>query len=206
MALFSAADKARIEARIEQLEARSAGEVVVAAVPRSDEYATRRWLCAFSLVLASSAIIARFWLALSIDWLLLSEVPLALLFFRLSGWSPLTRWLVPKAERDAAVQARAARMFAERRVYATRDATGVLIMLSELERRVVIVADHGIDAHIQAIGWQTQVGKVTAAIRAGRAVEGVCGVLDELDEVLANAFPQRTDDENELSNRVVEER
>lgn len=205
MALFSATDRARIEGRIKSLEAHSRGEVVVASVPRSDDYATPRWLFALLLSIAVIAVTYHLWPTPSVDELLLAQLPLAGLFYALCGLPVVVRVLVSKASRNAAVQARAARMFAERKVFATQEATGVLIMLSELERRVTILADRGIHQRVEHDGWQRHIEHVVTAIRAGRAADGVCEVLDDLDALLAQAFPPHPEDRDELPNQVVEE-
>lgn len=205
MALFSKEDQQRIEARIEAVESRSAGEVVVAEVQRCDNYSGRRFVNAGLLSLVLAAGVHELWPLVPTDWVLLTQVPLVALLYFLTGLGPVLRALVPRAERVQEVEQRAARMFTERAVFDTRDHSGVLIMLSELEHQVVVLGDRGILARLQVSGFEQYVKTIVAAVRSGRAAEGVCQVLDALGEVLAADFPRREDDVDELPNRVVQE-
>ena len=97
-------------------------------------------------------------------------------------------------------------LFAERGVYDTRDRSGLLIVIAELERRVVILGDTGIHAHIGEGGWDEHVRAIVEGVRRGRGADAVVSVVRVLGEVLATHFPRRADDVDELSNAVVEER
>ena len=79
---------------------------------------------------------------------------------------------------------------------------GVLILLSEVERRVVILGDACIHAKIQAAGWQRHVDHIVQAIHAGRTEHGVCETLRAIGETLTAEFPRKADDVDELPNVV----
>lgn len=205
MALFTEADRKRIEAKIAEVESRTAGEIVVAAVGQSDGYQGRRALHTAGFGILGAALTHHLFLELSADLVLLAELGLFAGLWFVVGLPGLLRRLVPREERREAVEQRAARMFTERGVFDTRDHSGVLIMLSELEHQVVMLGDRGIHARVSTEGWQKHVRHITAAIGAGKAADGVCEVLDALGEVLAEAFPPRPDDTDELPNQVVTE-
>jgi len=205
MALLTEDERKRIEARIAELELHTAGEVVVATVHKSDAYGQRRAWHAAVLGLIVAALVHRAFPHLATDWILLLQLPLTATSYAFFSLPAMVRWITPLAQRKAAVEARAAQMFTEHAVFDTRDHSGVLIFISELEHLVVMLGDRGIHARLQTEGWQRHVNRIIAAIRDGRAGDGVCQVLDELDQVLGEAFPRRADDQNELSNRVVQE-
>ena len=102
-------------------------------------------------------------------------------------------------------------MFAEYGVYRTRDRTGLLIMLSEFERQVVILGDEGIDERVGLEGWEGHVQHIVTGIREGRAGTAVVEVLDAMADLLEETVPQRRfgftgeGDVNELSDEVIEE-
>jgi putative membrane protein len=104
-----------------------------------------------------------------------------------------------------AAERRARGEFFERGLFATRDRTGVLILLSQRERQVVILGDAGIHARVQTSGWQAHVDHITAQIRRGRAADGVCEVIARLAASLESGVPRQADDTNELPNQVREE-
>ena len=93
-------------------------------------------------------------------------------------------------------------MFHVRGLDRTREATGVLIYFSLAERRVRILGDRGIDAALTAEGWRRLADRLSAAVRAGRAVVEVQAVVDELGDLLGQRFPRRADDVNELPDEV----
>jgi putative membrane protein len=97
---------------------------------------------------------------------------------------------------------RAMRAFVEQGVTETRDRSGVLIFLSEAEHQVVILADKGINDRVEPSRWQTDVDGIVLAIKEGRAGAGVIAAVDRIGGLLAEAFPPRADDTNELSDAV----
>jgi len=206
MALWTAEDRARIEGKIRAVESKTAGEIVVASVGRADSYAGIRLFYAMLLGLCGTTLLHGWDPGLPGLWLIALQLPLTAVGWALLGWPSAMRWIVPAGVRARSVHQRALRMFTERSVYATRDHSGVLILLSELEHRVVILGDRGIHERLRTQGWQRHVETIVAAIRGGRAAEGVCQVLDALQVEMAARFPQRPDDENELSDAVVDER
>ena len=95
------------------------------------------------------------------------------------------------------------RMFIERGIHNTRDQSGLLLMLSELEHQVVILGDAGIHEKVGDAGWEAYVGRIVEGLKTGQAASSIVGVLEELGATLATHFPPRDDDTNELSNDVV---
>jgi putative membrane protein len=104
---------------------------------------------------------------------------------------------------EAEVERAAFTHFFTEGLHTTREATGVLIFLSVLERRVWILGDRGINARIQPKSWQEFVDRLTAGIRDNHRCDALCRVIGEIGEVLADRFPPRTDDRNELEDLVI---
>ncbi|HTQ06120.1 MAG TPA: TPM domain-containing protein [Polyangiaceae bacterium] len=205
MSLFDANAKKRIEAAIAALETRTAAEVVVAVVPNSG----RPWM-ARSLVALGCGLVA--------GWLLRVGMPLAdpraapivelvvmLGAFELFGLHALERLLIPRRLAEQEVRAHAFAIFGRRGLYRTRGRTGVLILLSELERRAVILGDEGIHGRIGDGGWQEHIDRIVSGIREGRAADGVVDVLGRLGEVLAEIAPPVGVNDDELPNTVLDE-
>jgi putative membrane protein len=202
MALLDQAARQRIEAAIADVERRTSGEIVVVSVPASDRYYDVRLLFALCAALAVAALVHSLLPALSVTVLLLLQALTAGLSFGALGAAPLLRRAAPDARRAEAVLRRAREEFLEHAVFATRDRTGILILLSELEHKVVILGDSGIDAHVNQEGWERHVASIVASIRAGDPAAGVCSVIAELGELLATKLPIRAGDQDELSNEV----
>jgi putative membrane protein len=206
MAILNASDKQRIEAAITEAETKTAAEIVVATVARSDGYLDVRLVTALLFGFGASAALHLLLPLVGPGELFAVQIGLGLLAFFVSGLPAVLRWLVPEARKRAAVGRAAQLSFLEHAVFATRERTGVLILLSELEHNVTILGDEGIHARVAGEGWQQHVATIVTAIRSGRAAEGVCAVIAALTQVFAEIAPIRADDTNELDNRVREQR
>jgi len=202
MALFDEAARKRIEDAIATNEQRTAAELVVVSVQRSDSYPEARFATALFCAVLAGVLGHTFWPQLRVVEVLWLEEAAALFGFLVSGVPLVLRLITPAKRAHGMVERRAREAFLEHSVFATRDRTGVLILVSELERRVVILGDKAIHERIEASGWQAHVQRIVTGIQQGRAAEGVCEVLNAIGEVLRTHFPVRADDTNELSNTV----
>lgn len=200
--LLDAQDRASIEALIAEIERTTAGELVVVVAERCDAYAAWRapWVLGGAIVCAELLYWGAPWIP--VPWLFVAELPLAALFWWLTGIAPIVRAVVPAPVLGDSVAQRCHQLFVERGVTETRDRSGVLLLLAELEHRVEILADRGIHARVGVEGWTRHTQQIVEAIRGGRAADGLAQALREIGRALAEAFPPRDDDENELPNRV----
>jgi putative membrane protein len=205
MALFDSAQLARIEASVKQVESHTAGEIVVVSVPRCDAYHEVRLAYGIACALAGAGVVHMLAPGLAIGGLLWIEAAFVVLAWLAFSIPAVLRALVPKTRAEFAVARRARLEFLENRVYATRDHTGVLILLSELERRVTILGDAGVYAQLKEEGFQAYVDRIVAAIRGNRAADGVCEVIADLGVRLGERLPPRPDDTNELPDAVRQE-
>jgi putative membrane protein len=205
MALLSSAETKQIEAAITRVERASASEIVVAVVEQSANYTGPRALLAFGWTLALALLGHVLFPALSAYWLIVLELPLGLLLYAFLGVSGLRRRLIGKRTAEAAVEARAFSLFAARGLHRTRERTGLLIFISELEHRVVILGDSGIHAVVGDQGWREHVERIVRRVREGRAAEGVVETIEVLEPLLIKVAPVREGDLNELPNSVVRE-
>jgi len=202
--LLSAEDRARIEAAIQQIELKSSLEVVVSVLPSSADYWPWRVLLAAASALGAAAAVLRFVPEAHPLWAILAELPVAAAVYAALGIGPLHRRLIPRAAAEAAVQARAFQLFAERGLHRTREQTGLLLLISELEHRVVILGDAGLHAQVGERGWQTHVDQLVQRIRENRTVDGILEVLARIERSASAAHPVRSDDTNELPDSLIE--
>ncbi len=204
MKLFDAADKQRIEAAIAELEQRTSAEVVVAVVPYSGRPWLQRAVVSFGLALTAGVCFLEL-APYDPRWSPLVELGVALVAFALLGWQPLERRLVSPAVAKREVEEEAFALFARQGLHRTRARTGVLILLSELEHRAVILGDQAIHEKLGLEGWQAHVDRIVLGIRDGDAALGVVEVLGDLTRVLSEIAPVSGKNDDELSNRVIDE-
>jgi uncharacterized membrane protein len=73
------------------------------------------------------------------------------------------------------------------------------------EHAIEIVADRGIDAHVNAEEWAAMAKRMAAAFREGRFEDGITHALEEVSALLVAHFPlaEGAPDRNELPNEPV---
>ena len=202
MKSLSDAGRAKVEATIAEIEQRTAAELVVATVEQSGSYGEVKLGYALAAALGGAAVLHLVAPELPVAWLLWLQLGAACVTWFVCSWPWLLGRIVPRGYLTQSVEQRAQLAFLQHALFETRDRTGVLILISELEHRVVILGDAGIHAKVQTSGWQSHVGHIVEAIRKGRADEGICETLRAIGEVLIAEFPPRSDDVNELDNAV----
>jgi len=94
-------------------------------------------------------------------------------------------------------------VFSELRIWDTEQNSGVLIFLLLADRDVEIIADRGINRHVDSIEWQQICKQMERAFREDRFEEGVILGIQEIGSLLERHFPVRKRDVNELSNKPV---
>jgi len=205
MALLKASECQRIESAIAELEKRTEAEVVVAVVGRSTGTTVQRALVAFALALVAGLAWLEALPRLDARYALFVELAAGFAAFALFGLRPLERLLVARVAARRQVEEHAFSLFARHGLYRTRSRTGVLLLISELERQVVILGDKGIDARLGPAGWQAHIDHLVAAIRRGQAANGILEVLERLGVVLAEVAPAGEQNDDELPNTVIQE-
>jgi putative membrane protein len=202
MSVLTADETKRVEHVIAEVEHHTAAEIVVSTIKQSEPYTdVRLWsVLAFAAVSATLGHFAR------PDWgvgiILSLQFAVALVTWFASGLPGVLRALIPQPRSQGAVERAAELAFLEQGVFDTKGRTGVLILLSELEHKVVILGDQGIHARVHTAGWNEHVAHLGARIREGKSGDGLCEVIQRLGEALANTVPVEGENPNELDNRV----
>ena len=91
--------------------------------------------------------------------------------------------------RGASARERAVAMFGKLRVWDTEHNNGVLIYLLLAEHRIDIVADRGLNRHVDAVQWQQIMSAMRNAFRAGEFEAGLNDAVSAVDALLAQYFP-----------------
>jgi len=107
--------------------------------------------------------------------------------------------------RGAPVRERAIMLFGKLRVWDTERNNGVLIYLLLAEHAIEIVADRGLNAHVDKPAWQAMAQRMAGAFRAGRFEDGLTQALEEVSALLVTYFPlaEGEADRNELPDAPV---
>lgn len=85
----------------------------------------------------------------------------------------------------------------------TRDNTGILIFILLEERQFYILADKGINEKVEPKIWDSIKDEMQKMFLKGNFSKGIIHGVEKVGRVLSTHFPIKSDDTNELSNRVV---
>lgn len=210
--VLSDADRDAIAAAVAAAEKKTAGEIVPMVVSASYHYPMADVIGGVALALPTALSMTPLlggwlWLGPWNLWIFLGLwgllFPAALLIVR--NVLPLKRLFISQREIDAEVEEAAVTSFFQKGVHRTREETGILIFISLFEHRVWILADRGINRKVAQDRWDEIVAGIVAGIRKQRAGEAICTAVADIGRMMAEHFPVREDDRNELTNLIVEE-
>jgi len=210
-------DKKQIAEAVKKAESKTSGEIVTAFIRESYDYAV--YEMSFAVIVSFIYFIAmmffvsnmeawlqaRFW-DYSQHYLIafygFSTFVVGALFYFLANVAAIDRLIVPKKIMQKKVHERALLHYMESGIYNTRDHTGILIFISTLEHRVELLADKGISVKIPLEQWQKIVENILGGVKQGDFVAKLCQSIEECGDLLAEHFPIKDDDTNELTNDI----
>jgi putative membrane protein len=201
---FSDEEKERIRQAVESAESRTSGEIATMVVDQSDRYHEAEVLggilVAGLVALIIAIVVQHVTIWTYIPMVCILYIPARLLFIRVQR---LKLPFINKLRMMHAVRERAVRAFYEKGLYKTRDENGILIFISILERKVWILGDRCVDLKIPQATWQSHANEISAGIRDGRSCDALCAVIGGCGQVLAEHFPRKEDDTNELPDDMI---
>jgi len=202
---FTEAERDRIKAAVQQAEKSTSGEIVPMVVDDSYDYPRAEILGGGLFSLAA---------AVTLSWAFFDESLWHFLWLLALGYFPfkclihnlpsLRRRLIHPDEIDEEVAEKAALAFLGQELHHTRDETGILIFISLFERRVHVLADRGINDVVPANHWDGIVQTITDGIHRGEPCDALCAAIESCGRILAEKFPVKDDDTDELPNLVIE--
>jgi len=95
----------------------------------------------------------------------------------------------------------ARRAFARLGVARTRARNGVLVFVAPSRRQVVVLADEGALARVDASVWSDAAARIANAFALGRGTSGLVDGIEWLSRALSGPFPHERADVNELPDR-----
>ncbi|HEX4986623.1 MAG TPA: TPM domain-containing protein [Burkholderiales bacterium] len=185
-------DRTFIASRVAALEARTGAQVLVAAVGKSDSYPEAPWK-AFALGSAAMALACVAWQAGAGNWaaagsrfghalaMLAAGALLALLAVLCPGFA---RLFTDRTRREVETSQFAQSLFYRHGLDRTRGRTGILLLVSLFERRVVVLADAGFDGRVGAADWQALTARMTFILGRGAVAGALRAGLDALEALL----------------------
>jgi putative membrane protein len=218
---ISAEDRARIRDAVEAAEAKTAGEIFTVIAGASDDYRLIPVLWAtLAALLVPLPILLAEWLAgwtsgdvwnidtaastgLPAAWVYATQLAVFILLAIVLSLPRIRPLVVPRSVKDERAHAVAVQQFLAHGLHLTEQRTGVLIFVSLAERYAEIIADAAIAKKVEQAVWDDAMSALLAEIRRGRLDDGLVAAVERVGVVLAEHFPPRRRDENELSDDLV---
>jgi putative membrane protein len=210
--MFTETDQVRIRQAVRDAERRTRGEIVPMVVPRSGRYREAGHMLGLVLSLITLAALL---LWDRVGWgehfssvaIILAVVGTYGAGLYVGSFPPVIRWLISRQRMDQKVRRRAEGSFYQHGLHRTREGTGILIMMSLLERSVHILADRAINEKVHPSTWHDLIHELVAATREGHATDGLCRTIEKCGDLLVAHFPARPgDNPDELPDDLVQGR
>jgi putative membrane protein len=223
--LFSQDEHARIAAAITQAETRTSGEIFAIVTDKRPRYGkvalAAAALCAFALPLIAVLLgfdpqtlipydggwrsgVEQVDLLRTIEAYAALQAAIFLAVLALMRWTPLGLVLAPRGVKRDRVHREALRQFLAKGLHVTAERTGVLLYVSLAEHQAEVIADEGIYAKVAPDIWGEAVAALVDGIKSGRRADGFVRAIELAGEVLAQHFPPRPHNPNELPDKLVE--
>lgn len=212
---FTAQEQTRIEQTIARIESQTGVQVLAAVIGKADAYPEVPWK-AFALGASLSALVLVVQAFLDPPWI----VPLHAALFGVTvlgsgavaalaamSLPSLARRLVPPARREAEVLQYAQAFFLDHEVFGTRGRTGILVLMSLFERRVVILPDSGIAGRLSQQALGGIVTRMTPHLARGARCQALLEGLGALeDALLAVGFTEAPGTPDEIAAELIQEK
>jgi uncharacterized membrane protein len=97
---------------------------------------------------------------------------------------------------------RATRVFEDLGLHRTAERNAVLLYVAIEDRKLAVLGDAGVHIRVPPGYWATLTAALERHFREGQPRQGLIEVVGELGVLLAQHFPRRPDDRNELADDV----
>jgi putative membrane protein len=207
---FSQEDKDKIKQAVAELEAATAGELVLYFARKSDNYPGAGWkfaaLTGGSIALVIG-VLSYLWLLptwltpMFVSTLILS---LMLLAYLLTVFVPALRLsFIASHTVSHRVLTKARDIFLQEEIFKTEQRIGILIYISELEQKVVVLGDSGINSKISKEDWTHIVDTIVLGIKHQQIAQGIVNAVSICKDLLLKfEFTNVEKDDNELSDEI----
>jgi putative membrane protein len=208
--ILSDHDRTSLDERVDAFENSTNTQIILSVVRRCDAYSELPWK-AFALG-ASVAALLFFILHLALyDWYPRITVIIALIGTLATGTLLALLTLIPGIGRrflsvhraEAEVKQYAESMFLQRELFATTNRTGILLLISLFERRIIILPDTGLEDRITEKDLRGVIALMAPLLKRKENRQAFMVGLDQLAYVLGS--DESGDGENELPDDIIEE-
>lgn len=195
------ADVDRIVDAVESAEKQTSAEFVVVLEPCSGSYRDIDLLFAAGVNFIVMLVAFFSPVVVSPDWLPLNLILLFVLAWLFSAYTPFVKNLFCSSKRmEKQAKEMAQLQFLNQNVTQTRGRTGIMVFVSQLEKRVMVVADSGVMRSVDDDNWIILMAEIQDGFDKSDLSKTAVQTVEKLGEFLAKPLPVAEDDIDELSN------
>ena len=205
-------ERSQLNALIAETEKRTKTQIVLAVIQRSDSYMELPWK-AFALGASLAGLLVLILNLPFYGWnpqitALTSVVitlgigaALALLTVLIPGFA---KWFLSEERADVEVRQYAQSQFLDRELFATSNRTGILLMISLFERKIVILPDKGLDNYLSLESPQRIIAAMTPFLKQKQINLAFTTGLEKLSQILGTSI--KGSGKDELPDEIIEEK
>lgn len=202
-------ERGRVTAAISLAESRTRGEIYCVLARQSDDYfypsAFFVTLSIIAVSLVSAFTLHWWWVDVAPTTFAMAQLAaIAASLLVLKAFPGLRMHFVPRGLGYRRAHAEAVRQFLAHNIHTTQNRTGVLIFVSLAEHYAEVIADAGISAQVPQERWDETVAALTDNARRGVLAQGFVQAVEMVGRELAEHFPARGKNPDELGNHFVE--
>jgi putative membrane protein len=210
--ILSDTDRTLLDTHIAETEKQTRAQIVLASVKRSDSYAEIPWM-AFALGASIASLVTIFLDLFVLGWLtatlILFSVAVILaagaIFVLLSVLFPgFARLFLSPHRKETETKQYAESLFLSHELFSTEERRGILLLVSQFERQVVILPDKGVRDLLSDQVLKDVISTMTLHLRRHELRQALETGLDGIQAALGSPVSGWTDN-NELSDEIIEE-
>ncbi len=201
---LSKEEKDLISKEIEKLESKSSAEIVAVITQKSDNYKYISLLIALFFVALMSFLLILFSSFSAVDLLKIQILIFMGIFIFFENFNSFIFKLLSKKYKYKKASQNAQRQFFNLGLHKTKTKQALMFFVSFDEKYVQIVTDEEISKKIKDDYWQNIVDEFICDIKKEELVKAYLKAIKACNSILIEKFPIKDDDEDELSNEVIE--
>lgn len=213
--ILSDAERNQLNEQISITEKRTHTQIVLAVIKRCDSYAELPWK-AFAYGISVTGLLLFIINLFGNYWFSYSMVPVAIAVMLFTGiaFALLTVFLPGFAKlfltaHHAEVEARqyAESLFLSRELFATAKRTGILLLISLFEQKIILLPDKGIKDQFTKDAIEKVIAPMIPLLRRKKVSKAMEEGLKQLALIIESTAQKKTaeTDINELPNEIIEE-
>uniref|UniRef100_UPI0040471BF1 TPM domain-containing protein n=1 Tax=Aliarcobacter sp. TaxID=2321116 RepID=UPI0040471BF1 len=197
-------EKNEISKKIENLEKESSAELVAVITKKSDDYRFISSLFIICSIFIVSFISLFLFEITTFQLVQIQLLTFLILYFLFEKFDNLILSFLPKSYKKQKASRNANEQFLNLRLNRTKTNQGIMFFVSIDEKYVEIIADKTISEKISNDYWQDIINEFIKDVKRNKLSLGYLKAINSCSEILTKEFPIQKNDENELSNSVIE--